>query len=186
MAALAAENIDTDPTRAPGSAFDANRSPAVCVTCRNDEFVTYNSGEGRLEVYKCSACNKYFTRADVDAFLGEWEESLKKKLGKEKKKKKSKRTTTPEHLIPLCPDGACGGYMKSWRGDKGVDEIFRCDECCRPFHAKAVAKQRAISKAVSKNDAKNEANKGEDAPVIEATEAGFDMDDLDAPQQDED
>ena len=35
------------------AAEDLARAPAVCPTCRNDDFTSYNSGEGRMEVYKC-------------------------------------------------------------------------------------------------------------------------------------
>ena len=185
MAAAVASMGDAGPAAA-APAVDMSRPPAVCVTCRNDEFVSHNSGEGRLEIFKCAACDKYFTRQDVDKFLEEWEASLKKTLGADRTKKKKfghGRVKTPEHLIPLCPDSECGGYMKSWRGSQGVDEVFRCDECCRPFFAKEVEKRRAVDAAAKKAAA---ANAETADTVIEPTAAGFDMADLDAPERDED
>ena len=115
---------------APYAEDETTRAPAVCPTCRSDDHSSYNSGSGRNEIYKCGACDKYFTRGDVDRFLSEWETTLKARLSRERKKKgkKKARIMTPEHLIPVCPDTECAGYMKSWWGDMGVDEIFRCVE----------------------------------------------------------
>ena len=134
-----------------------------------------------MEVYKCEACNKYFTRADVDKFLAEWESTLKARLSRERKKKakKRERIMTPEHLIPTCPDLECSGYMKSWWGDMGIDEIYRCIECCRAWHAKDIVKMRAQAAAREKADKQAELARADDAPVIEVGEEGFDMGDLD-------
>ncbi|KAH8070495.1 hypothetical protein JL721_4886 [Aureococcus anophagefferens] len=80
---------------------------------------------------------------------------------------------------PAAAVAGCAGYMKSWWGDMGVDEIFRCVECCRPWHAKDVVKMRAQAVARAKQDRAAEAARADDAPVIEASEGGFDMSDLD-------
>ena len=167
---------------------DHTRPPAVCIHCRSDDHTSYNSGEGRMEVYKCASCDKYFTRGDVDKFLSEWEETLKARLNRKKKEKSKKRIRmkTPEHLIPTCPDDECAGYMKSWWGDMGIDEIFRCDECCRPYHAKDIVKLRAQAAARQRAEKENEAARADDAPVIEVSEGGFDMADLDVPELSED
>ena len=166
---------------APYAEDETTRAPAVCPTCRSDDHSSFNSGSGRNEIYKCGACDKYFTRGDVDRFLSEWETTLKARLSRERKKKgkKKARIMTPEHLIPVCPDTECAGYMKSWWGDMGVDEIFRCIECCRPWHAKDVVKMRAQTVARAKQDRAAEAARADDAPVIEASAGGFDMADLD-------
>ena len=88
---------------APYAEDETTRAPAVCPTCRSDDHSSYNSGSGRNEIYKCGACDKYFTRGDVDRFLSEWETTLKARLSRERKKKgkKKARIMTPEHLIPV-------------------------------------------------------------------------------------
>ncbi|KAH8061163.1 hypothetical protein JL722_4464 [Aureococcus anophagefferens] len=133
--------VDHGGHRCPYAEDETTRAPAVCPTCRSDDH-SYNSGSGRNEIYKCGACDN--TRGDVDRFLSEWETTLKARLSRERKKKgkKKARIMTPEHLIRV-PRPECAGYMKSWWGDMGVDEIFRCVECCRPWHAKDVVKMRA-------------------------------------------
>ena len=65
-------------------------------------------------------------------------------------------------------------------GHAGVDEIYRCVDCCRPFEAKAVAKMLRQREKEREHAAKNEAALAEDAPVLEldGSGGGFDMSEL--------
>ena len=157
----------------------------VCVHCRDTNAVRHNSGTSFNAIYYCANCDKHFTRGDVDGFLKDWDAALESRraaLAAAAKRNPRRRDATPDEACPPCPSSTCGGVtMRSWRGNRGVDEVFRCGQCCRPYAASELAKLFRAAASAEAAARKRDSAKADAAPVLEVSADGFDMDDLDVP-----